>query len=39
MDDCEKLNETALLRKEEFCSHLNMQNITYMQKEFVKTRK
>ena len=39
MDDCKKLNEATLLRKEEFYSHLNMENITYMQKEFVKTWK
>ena len=27
MDDGEKLNETSLTEKEDFCSHLNMENI------------
>ena len=28
MDDWEKLNETLLTEKEDFCSHLNMEDIT-----------
>ena len=28
IDDCEKFNETSLLEKEEFYSHLNMEGIT-----------
>ena len=28
MDDCEKFNETLLPEKEDFYSHLNMENIT-----------
>ena len=28
MDDCEKLNETSLLEKQDFYSHLNMEDIT-----------
>ena len=43
MDDWEKFNETTLLETEEFCSNLNMEDITdanYMDgKEFVKTLK
>ena len=41
MDDLEKFNETALPEKDDFYSHLNMENITdadytHTQKEFVK---
>ena len=28
MDDWEKFNETSLPEKEDFCSHLNMKDIT-----------
>ena len=28
MDDCEKFNETSLPEKEDFYSHLNMEDIT-----------
>ena len=28
MDDYEKFNETSLTEKEDFCSHLNMEDIT-----------
>ena len=28
MDDCEKFNETSLSEKEDFYSHLNMEDIT-----------
>ena len=28
MDDWEKFNETSLLKKEDFYSHLNMEDIT-----------
>ena len=28
MDDCENFNETSLLEKEDFYSHLNMEDIT-----------
>ena len=28
MDDWEKFNETSLAEKEDFCSHLNMEDIT-----------
>ena len=28
MDDCRKFNETSLTEKEDFYSHLNMENIT-----------
>ena len=28
MDDCEKFNETSLPQREEFYSHLNMEDIT-----------
>ena len=28
MDDWKKLNETPLPEKEDFCSHLNMEDIT-----------
>ena len=28
IDDWEKLNETLLTEKEDFCSHLNMEDIT-----------
>ena len=40
MDDWEKFNETLLPKKEDFYSHLNMEDITdadyAQQKEFVK---
>ena len=41
MDDYEKFNETSLPQKEDFYSHLNMEDITdvdyaHIQKEFVK---
>ena len=43
MDEWEKFNETTLPEKQEFYSSLNMKilqmQITYMQKEFVKTLK
>ena len=43
MDDWEKINETSLPEKEEFYSHLNMEDITdadYVQtKQFVKILK
>ena len=42
MDDKEKFNETLLPGKEDFYSHLNMEDITdagYTQKEFVKILK
>ena len=43
MDDWEKFNETSLPEREEFYSHMNMEDITvqitYMKKEFVKTFK
>ena len=42
MDEWEKFNETSLPEKEEFCSSLNLEDITdadYMRKEFVKTFK
>ena len=29
MDDCEKFNETSLPEKEDFYSHLNLEDITY----------
>ena len=32
MDDCEKFNETSLPKKEDFYSHLNMEDITDAQK-------
>ena len=35
IDDWEKFNQTSLLEKEDFCSHLNMEDITdadYMHK-------
>ena len=28
MDDLEKFNETSLPEKEDFCSHLNMEDVT-----------
>ena len=28
MDDWEKFNETSLPEKKDFCSHLNIENIT-----------
>ena len=28
MDDWQKLNETLILEKKQFCSHLNMEDIT-----------
>ena len=28
MDNCEKLSENSLTEKENFCSHLNMEDIT-----------
>ena len=28
MDDCEKFNEKTLPQKEEFCSKLNMEDVT-----------
>ena len=43
MDDWEKFNEISLAEKEDFQSHLNMEDITdadtRMQKEFVKILK
>ena len=43
MDNLEKVSETSLPEKEDFYSHLNMeditQQITHTQKEFVKTFK
>ena len=30
MDDWEKINETSLPKKEDFYSHLNMEDITHM---------
>ena len=39
MDDCKKFNETTLPKKEEFYSHLNMEDITYMRENFIKTLK
>ena len=42
MDDWEKLNEISLPEKEDFYSHLNMEDIThadYVQKEFVRILK
>ena len=39
MDDCKKFNETTLPKKEEFYSHLNMEDITYMREKFIKTLK
>ena len=36
-DDCKKFNETTLPKKEEFYSHLNMEDITYMREKFIKT--
>ena len=43
MDDWEKFNETSLLEKEEFHSHLNTENITDVDythaEEFVKILK
>ena len=43
MDDWEKFNETSLPEKEDFYSHLNMEDITdtdtHTEKEFVKILK
>ena len=43
MNDWEKFNETSLLKKEDFYSHLNVKDITVQikrtQKEFVKILK
>ena len=43
MDDLEKFNETSVSKKEDFYSHLNMEDIimqiTHTQKEFVKNLK
>ena len=38
-DDCKKFNETTLPKKEEFYSHLNMEDITCMREKFIKTLK
>ena len=38
-DDSKKFNETTLPKKEEFYSHLNMEDITYMREKFIKTLK